>query len=229
MNELTPDARALIDDSREGVPPVSARTHARMRWLLLASLAPASATASFSMASLVAVGVLSAAAGAGVTAIFVHRPPPVSKPPPAMKNVPAPLAPAPASTAAPPAPLPPPPAPVRRAPKSTPTALVLAPDTGEEAATPEPVTSPAAEFEALAVILEALDRQRWADAQRGLREFRTQFPRPALDIEASVLEVRLRCGLGDEPGAETLAQQLKTAAPRNPSVQRLTSPLCRVP
>lgn len=228
MNELSPEARALMENAREGAPPPSARSRATMRWALLSSMAPAVAAASFG--KMVLVGVVSAAVGAGVTAVTIQvnrSPAPVrntvqvSSPPtiPAVVVSPEPVGVEPAT----PEPVAVPPV-VRAQPVRKPVAPTPAVET--VTSPPVPDESMSAELDALSRIVASVDSQRWSEASDALAAFHVRFTHPALAVEAAVLEVRILCGRGEVSAATEHAEQLRAKHPRNPSVQRLPNPVC---
>ncbi len=232
MNELSPEARALLESAREGAPPISKRSRATMRWALLSSMAPAVAAASFG--KMLLVGVVSAAVGAGVTAVTIEAnrsPDParntvqVSVPPmkPVVVASPEPVgSPPPIVEAVTPEPVAPQTPVVRAMPVRKPSAV----SSPVEVVEPVVDDSMSAELEALAGIVAAVDAQRWGEADASLVAFHTRFTHPSLAIEASVLEVRILCGRGEAIEAAQRAEQLRAKYPRNPSVQRLSRSGC---
>ena len=246
MSELSREARALLELAAKSgrTAPAVARTRMR-RTLLAATLLPATAAASASLAKWVVVGVVSAAVGSGLTVLTMRSSGGAPRVAPAPARVVAPSPPSPEvpkPPAEPGAPAPPVvEAPQVRAPnrpreREAPPAAVEAPPEAPaasvEATPPAPERAPvatasdqslAAELEGLQRILSAVTERRFDDASTGLAEFEARFRSPVLEVEKRVLEVRVRCGQGQFELARELAARLRTKFPRNPAVQRLDS------
>lgn len=247
MSELSPDARRLIDATRDVDAPGAgdrARLHAAIQVRLAspaaaAAAAPAAATttAGAALAKLAAGGVILAALGVGAARARPRAPAPTA-PAAAARSAPSPsttAAPAPPSPERP-TPAPPDPvrvalvpAPPRRAHRRAPT-VVPSP---AEAAPPPPVVGVAAppaapdafdhEFSLLRDAQVALDRRRHGRAIELLDQYAAAHPGGTLGTEALTLRVLTLCALGRPDEARGFAARLLNEAPDSPSAGRVRS------
>jgi len=244
VSELSPEAKALVNEARRqstGPVPVSRN---RMRRAVFTGIAASSAAAAAAAAAgtatlkMIAVGVVSAALGAGATVgVLTLRAPPPSPPVVILDANPRPEMKtkviAPDEVAATPTPPQKPPEPVKAAPTvvappppSDPTPEVQTPNIPPPPSAIEAQATLTAELRTLDVALAAADDGNWVNAREALDAYRRDFPRGALETEAKVLEVSVWCAEGRTDQATALTLDLQKREPKNPAVQRLLLPAC---
>ena len=228
MSELNSEARQLLASAKRGTPVLDVARRVHLKGVVVAGTSAwaATAAASLSIPKVVIACLLSAALGSGVTWVAATKvtrrteepvaqpitavqkpqtvPPEVPSAPPAKK---------PAVPVASSSPIEPPPA--------QPTPVF------EPVVEPPPDTSFEAELAVLDVALTAIDEGRWRDGSAAIEQYRRRFPEGSLSIEASSLEVLVRCGEGRVEEASRLARLIEAQAPMNPTVQRLQQSCAR--
>lgn len=241
MSELSPDARRLIEATRDVNIP-SAGDRARLRAAIQVRLAvPATAAAAVpaattgaALAKLTAGGVILAVLGVGVARARPQAPAPTA--PAAARADPSPSATAAPAPTSPERPTPPEPVRValapapprrvhRRAPMVVPShAEVAPPPAVVEVATPR--AAPDAfdhEFSLLRDAQVALDRRRYGRAIELLDQYAAAHPQGTLGTEALTLRVLTLCALARPDEARGFAARLLDGAPDSPSAGRVRS------
>lgn len=83
-----------------------------------------------------------------------------------------------------------------------------------------------AEVYAMQAVMNAVEAQRWSDAEASLDAYRRDFPHGALGVEAEVLRVTVLCELNRVDEARFSAAALERRAGSSPALQQLQDARC---